>query len=368
MINKLIKHIEQANEQNLKEGWIFDDEANKEGLEAIDQEKKQQKKRQWEEVKEFNNLLNKENLMGKDSILEYNKTPGLHIRELHKKGITGKGVNIAIIDQKLLLGHEEYKDQIKEYEERYDTHKEPQMHWAAVASLAVGKNIGVAPEANLHYFGGRYKKTFKESIFWRRPTSMTNFAEVIERITEKNRWLNLKDKIRVISISYGIIKGMPGYEKCMKAIKEAEKEWIFVVYIDDKDFAIISRDAQNDPDDFWSYFTALKKDIKKNKQEIKKWGELLKQSIENRVLIPNNSRTLASEKDEKGYRFDPKGWSSRTMPYIAWLYALCCQVQPEINKEMFLDAVKKTAEIEEIEGIKFKIINPTALIKELKNK
>jgi hypothetical protein len=35
---------------------------------------------------------------------------------------------------------------------------------------------------------------------------------------------------------------------------------------------------------------------------------------------------------------------------------------------MFLDAVKKTAEIEEIEGIKFKIINPTALIKELKNK
>jgi len=43
-------------------------------------------------------------------ILEFNKNPGLGIRELHKQGITGKGVSIAVIDQNLLTSHEQYKD------------------------------------------------------------------------------------------------------------------------------------------------------------------------------------------------------------------------------------------------------------------
>jgi hypothetical protein len=47
-----------------------------------------------------------------NQILEYNKNPGLGIQELHKEGITGKGVGIAIIDLTLLLDHEQYKDNL----------------------------------------------------------------------------------------------------------------------------------------------------------------------------------------------------------------------------------------------------------------
>ncbi|HPD01418.1 MAG TPA: peptidase S8, partial [Acetivibrio sp.] len=43
-------------------------------------------------------------------IIEIGKDPGLGIRDLHNQGITGQGVNVAIIDQPLLLGHKEYKD------------------------------------------------------------------------------------------------------------------------------------------------------------------------------------------------------------------------------------------------------------------
>lgn len=45
-----------------------------------------------------------------NTIMEYGKNPGLNLRKLHEKGITGKGVSMAIIDGTLLTGHEEYKD------------------------------------------------------------------------------------------------------------------------------------------------------------------------------------------------------------------------------------------------------------------
>lgn len=50
-------------------------------------------------------------------LMESGKNPGLGIRKLHKEGITGKGIGIAIIDQALLIDHVEYKEQLKMYEE-----------------------------------------------------------------------------------------------------------------------------------------------------------------------------------------------------------------------------------------------------------
>src|SRR4030042_1525540 len=41
--------------------------------------------------------------------------PGLGIRELHRKGITGKGVNVAIIDQAMYLDHPEFVGKIVAY-------------------------------------------------------------------------------------------------------------------------------------------------------------------------------------------------------------------------------------------------------------
>ena len=50
-------------------------------------------------------------------ILKNGKNPGLGIKKLHKKGITGKGVSAAIIDQNLLTTHQEYAKQLVWYEE-----------------------------------------------------------------------------------------------------------------------------------------------------------------------------------------------------------------------------------------------------------
>ena len=44
------------------------------------------------------------------AILEAGKNPGLGVRALHDEGVTGKGVNVAIIDQNLLLDHPEFAE------------------------------------------------------------------------------------------------------------------------------------------------------------------------------------------------------------------------------------------------------------------
>lgn len=84
--------------------------------------------------------------------METGKNPGLNIRKLHQIGITGKGVGLAIIDQRLLVDHCEYKNQLRMYEEIHVAKGSgASMHGAAVASIAVGKTIGVAPDADLYF-------------------------------------------------------------------------------------------------------------------------------------------------------------------------------------------------------------------------
>ena len=52
------------------------------------------------------------------ALLEECKDPGLGVRSLQARGITGRGVNIAILDQPLLTDHPEFADRIAAY---YDT-------------------------------------------------------------------------------------------------------------------------------------------------------------------------------------------------------------------------------------------------------
>lgn len=83
--------------------------------------------------------------------MEHTKNPGLNIRKLHAEGITGNGINMAIIDQSLQVDHVEFADRMKMYEHVHCQGKVASMHGPAVASIAVGKNVGVAPEANLYF-------------------------------------------------------------------------------------------------------------------------------------------------------------------------------------------------------------------------
>jgi glycosyltransferase involved in cell wall biosynthesis len=297
-------------------------------------------------------------------IMELGKDPGLDIRKLHKQGITGKEVSIAIIDQTLLINHKEYVDRVKLYEEiNIPRKQEAQMHGPAVASIAVGETVGVAPEAALYYIAETHGTFKKDGFDW----DFTYLAQSIDRILEINKDLPNDKKIRVISISVGWSPDRKGYKEVIEAVDRAKKEGIFVVSSSLEEtygfrFHGLGRDSINNPNDFnqykpgswWSdsYFSG---DFDSNKEML---------------LVPMDSRCTASPTGENDYVFYSQGGWSWSIPYIAGLYALSCQVDPSITPEIFWKKALDTGTIIDIKKnektYKFgKIVDPIKLINSL---
>lgn len=301
-----------------------------------------------------------------EKLLKYNMNPGLGIRALHKKGITGKGVNIAIIDQGLLLEHEQYKKNIMLYERIHCSDPTAQMHGPAVTSIAVGKDIGVAPKAKLYYIASTFGHFTDKGYDF----DASIMADAILRILEINKELSKEDKIRAISISKGYSNSDKGYDELQAAIKKADEDNVFVIttatneyYKNFKLFGM-DRDYEKDPEEVGSF-------------EPVSWVEssfyntpVLYQDF---ILFPIGSRTIAGCTDTDSYALSHNGGLSWAVPWCAGLYALCCQVKPDITPQEFIDAANSTAITTEIEydGKTYsfgKLINPEGLIEKIQNK
>lgn len=295
-------------------------------------------------------------------LLKFNKNPGLGIRRLHKKGVTGAGIGIAIIDQALLLDHEQYRDNLMYYEQIHCINTESQMHGPAVASIAVGKTIGVAPGAKLYYIAETHGHFSNGGFDF--DASIT--ADSILRVLEINSYLPDEEKIRVISISKGYSDQVKGYEELTSAIKKADQENIFVITTSTDeyyDFTLfgMNRDYANDPDDFDSYLPAG-------------WIEdefyAHPDAYSDLILVPMGSRTYAGFTGQDDYELGHEGGLSWAVPWCAGFYALCCQVKPDITPQEFIDTVKSTGVTTDIvhDGQTYKfgtIVNPAEVIHEL---
>ena len=195
-------------------------------------------------------------------ILELGKNPGLGVRSLHARGVTGRGVSIAILDQPMLIEHQEYSDQIQLYEEGHAAPGvDSQMHGPAVASIAVGKTLGVAPEAQLYYialwpgdFGAGKDGGFRYNFVY--------LAQAIRRILKINSKLPENDRIRVISMQIGWGRKQAGYEEITAACEEAKDAGMLVVSssieeVHGFNFHVLGRHPLADPDAFESYRPGL---------------------------------------------------------------------------------------------------------------
>lgn len=96
------------------------------------------------------------------------------------------------------------------------------MHGPAVASIAVGKNTGVAPEATLYYIGENFVTIDTEDH--------SPLASALNQLLDLNKNLPTANKIRVISISWGNEnKNRKGYDEYMSALARAKEEGVFVL-------------------------------------------------------------------------------------------------------------------------------------------
>lgn len=271
-----------------------------------------------------------------DKLLENHKTPGLGIRELHNEGITGKGIGIAIIDQPLLLGHDEYSSSITRYDATGLLGFSPQMHGSPVVSIAIGKNLGVAPDAALTYFA---------VPMWE--NSNLHYIAAINRIFELNKTLPINEKIRIISISTGDFSGHSNYQELSDLFNRAEKEGIFIITCDQKrlSYGILSAVPGSNPDDINNYVAG--KYIKENDP----------------LRIPAGNRTIASHLGNNVYTFDREGGMSWAAPYIAGLAALAFQVKSDLKPDEIRNYLVETA----IKTDAGPVVNPKAFIKKIQS-
>ncbi len=296
-------------------------------------------------------------------ILEMGKNPGLGIRQLQAQGITGKGIGLAIIDQPLLVDHREYSGHLKSYEEIHVAGNDALMHGPAVASIAVGKSVGIAPEADLYYIAEMHGYNSREGFQW----DFSYLAQSVERILDINSHLSHEKKIRVISISVGWTPDRKGYKKMIAVVEKAKQAGVFIVsssiqssYGPKFSFNGLGRSPNADPEQSASYSPGLF--WAKDMPEIAK-----KENIGNTLLVPMDSRCTASPTGPGDYVFYRVGGWSWSIPYIAGLYVLACQVDRDMTPDLFWKTALDTAEpvIFERDSHPYnvgKIVNPIKLI------
>jgi hypothetical protein len=278
-----------------------------------------------------------------DEILEIGRDPGLGIRDLHKQGITGKGVRAAIIDLSFLREHEEYRDKVKKFclanGKSLDTIRKPAMHGTATASLLVGERSGTAPGASLY--------------FWRIESDQDKFntdrAAAIEQIMAFNKDKKMADRIRIVSISSALRKKFKNHEKFAKALKLAKKSGLTVVLVNRKICGIncpLYKDRNNPANyNIMYYFQGYEKELPGGA-----------------IYVPCDNRTTASERGEKEYSFWGDGGYSWAVPYLAGVIALGYQVNPDLETDEVFQYIRDT-------GTPFNrgwIINPKKFIEKIK--
>jgi hypothetical protein len=293
-------------------------------------------------------------------IAELGRNPGLGVRALHSRGITGKGIGIGIIDQVLLTGHREYSDRLRLYEEIGAAGSVAAMHAPAVASIAAGNTVGVAPEADIYFIA-----TLMDDISGEKVGSLSfqNGARALWRLIALNDQLPVEKRIRVVSMSIGWFSGDEGYEEMHLACQEAKAKGIFVISSSLRDefgfnFHALGREPLSSPDSINSYEPGLW------------WRERYYHGdypLNDFLLAPMDSRTTASPTGPDDYVFYREGGWSWAIPWIAGLYALACQVNPSITPDEFWETALKTGKTIELthDGKTYsfgKIADPQALI------
>ena len=300
-------------------------------------------------------------------MLDLGKNPGLGVRALQAAGVTGRGVSIAIVDQGLLLEHQEYAGRIMSYELLHNFVGEgASMHGPAVASIAVGSTCGVAPGAKVYYIASTFGTFSKEGF----TGDLSYMAQAIRRVLAINELLPEGEKIRAISISKGFELEEKGGRQVFDAIEEAKAAQVLVVTTSlEHNYGVelwgLGRSAAADPENPASYtvgsfFSQYFMDTN---------GKLNGLPT---LFVPMDARSVASFSAADSYAYYSTGGLSWTVPWLAGMYALCLQENQTLAPERFLQLALETGRVNTVElgGKTYTlgmVIDPERLVEAAKN-
>ncbi|MEA3306378.1 MAG: S8/S53 family peptidase [Elusimicrobiota bacterium] len=298
---------------------------------------------------------------------EMGKNPGFGIRTLHKKNINGKGVSIAVIDQRIFTGHSDYKERLKLYEEIHysSLHNllERGGHGEAMVSISAGKVSGVAPKSDIYYIATDPGTMSIFSSSWY-VYDFKWLAKSVRRVLAINKILPEAKKIKVLVFSFAWPDGsVKGYDDLLEVLSEAAKEGIFIssplsLKLYGYRIAALDRESMRDPELFASYKPSI-------------WFESFLSGAEaiKTIYAPSNSRTVASSNNKDNYQFFMQGRYSFALSYVAGVYALAYQADKSMIPGKFLKAAFDTSENLTIQKkdkkYKIKVISPKKIINKL---
>lgn len=281
--------------------------------------------------------------------LNITKNPGLGVNKLHENGLTGKGVNVAIIDTPLLTSHKDIKDNIIHYENINNFEdSDAGMHGTAVASILKK----VLPDVGIVYFAQPDKRDRNEVVDYQ--------IDALRKIIELNSKLKDEDKIHIVSCSWSIDTENPQDKERFKVIiKECEANDIFVLTTsayETHNFYFIGsdRDISKNLDNPENYSAPIFLKDKNNNKQMPKY-----------IMVPQDRITTASPTGDNDYVYYNNGGMSWAVPYMAGIYALAKSVLPYLNSKQFYDVAIETGTAKDINGTMCSVINPVNLIKDL---
>lgn len=252
-------------------------------------------------------------------------------------GATGRGINIAVIDNMLDTTNPEYAGQIKYFEGAIDGQQlPPNKHASMVVGHITGQHTGMAPDANIYFFTKRTypdRKKFDQEI-----------CKVLQNVIKFNNEQTPENKIHILSCSWGARKKYSPQVYELFDQLEASGVKIILCGSDDMtaDYTMSMRDfiPCNNPN-----MTGVQPDVQAAGQEmLDNWA--IKYTPDKIVGIPTNMRTTPMGAD--GWQYNITGGESSAAPYIAGVYAAALSgnqlfmTRPDWQSELN-DILKSTA-------------------------
>jgi len=282
--------------------------------------------------------------------METGKDPGLNVHELHRNGITGEGVSVAVFDKCINPDHEEFTGRIIFHRIKSPLAKDFQyrlhFHGMACASILGGKTLGIAPGATLHYFAVPDDGN-----------NSYNYCLALEELLRINAELPPGKRIRAVSISDGISRQNPDvYKKWQELVQKANEERIAVVYSDGSTtHAVFTWGGcppfldRNNPENYDYSFWPRNSDEKHTEK----------------IILPADYRTTAQNDEKTAYVYWGDGGFSWAIPYFVGLAALAWSLYDALTLEEIYRLVDDT-KTRTSKGSY--VVNPVDFIKEIKKR
>lgn len=270
------------------------------------------------------------------------------IKKLRSTNKTGAGINIAIIDNILDFRHPEFTDNIKYVAEPVLKMKNsaPHFHGSMVTGCAVGKQTGVAPDANIYYF--TRAKANEETT--------EEMQRVLKNIIEFNNNQPPHKRIHILSFSgtpQGVSNNSTASEtNIIQMLQQLESMGIKIIICGDT-----IKKRQYYPESF----SIAKHDFIPTSHDTPVLGDKRIEYTSDVIGIPTNCKTTPIT---TGYAYKKICGDSASAPYLAGVFACALQgntifcSRPNWQNE--LNEIMRATAIEHPHG--GKIINPSGIV------